>query len=360
MIYSKYCRKKIHVAMQSFNCVTVIDAALAADADVTLLDNKLEDFSVSITEVMNIEPKPDVLILTHYQGIPNFEYEEIADYCRHNGIFLIDDVCQTEGSRLNNIEIGTLSDAAFGSFGFDKPISVFNGGYVRCNSLCNKAFKSQLTQSYTELDIETEAEALQVLRLFYTALQMTAKETYTETFDRSNMAIYPFVNTKWQFYQKLSINFMPCMLMKIYARLRHIYSDLHGENDNILRLSRLKQSLLDIQYKRLNEHAAEGLSTEEACLMQLLDKYGIHYPKNNGICWNRFSFLDPQEIFTKCVRRDEIQYGCYNWGTPMHLNKNVKNNKHVKFSSLPNSEFCAASMVNVPVWSDYFTELYRA
>lgn len=354
--YSSFVKRRLHVAMQSFNCITVLNAALAAGADVTLMDNTLQDFSISMTSITKIEPKPDVLILTHYQGIPNNNYIEIAEFCHSNGIFLIDDICQTEGSVINHVKVGTLSDAAFGSFGFDKPISVFNGGYIQLNNVCNQAFCEQLTRLHSDLDIEPQMGALRDLELLYIGLKITSEETYTETFDRSDISLYPFLKTMWPYYQQLSKNGMFSILMRVYRKARNcLYK---WQNDPILRLSPLKQVLLPIQHKRLHQRMENGIPLEEQSLKKLLDKYGICYPMHEGTCWNRFSFLDQDGIFAQHIQRKEIQYGNYNWSTPMHLNHHVRKNKHVKFSSsMANAELCAAKIVNVPVWSKYFTEL---
>ena len=88
-IYSKFKKKQLTVLMQAYNCRTVIEAALQAGCKVILVDIKLEDFSMDYNELKKISVKPDILILTHYQGIPNFQYENLAYFCAENQMILL-------------------------------------------------------------------------------------------------------------------------------------------------------------------------------------------------------------------------------------------------------------------------------
>ena len=72
-------KKKLFVAMQSFNCNVVADAALEAGCEIYLLDIKLSDFSISLESIKKVAKYIDVLLLTHYQGIPNLDYLEIIE-----------------------------------------------------------------------------------------------------------------------------------------------------------------------------------------------------------------------------------------------------------------------------------------
>ena len=351
---SSYLGRRLHVGMQSFNCITVLRAALDAGAYVTLLDNTLHDFSVSVDSVVNVNSKLDALVLTHYQGIPNSDYIEIAEYCAKNNIFLIDDVCQTEGSSLNGVKVGSLSSAAFGSFGFDKPISLFNGGDIRFNDKCDNEFRKYITDSYSGLNTETDQNARRDLRLLAASLAMTEENIYTESFDRGDLAIFPYAESHWRTYRRISRSDVIRLLMKVY---RKIYIARHGDGkDAVLKMSPLKYLLLGIQYERLKKRSGQGASMEEKSLMRILDKYEINYPRGAALCWNRFSFLDPQRIFSRHINRREIQYGGYNWPCPMHMHKLAKSNSNVAFGALPNAQYCSANIVNVPVWSSYFTE----
>lgn len=351
---SSYLGRRLHVGMQSFNCITVLRAALDAGAYVTLLDNTLHDFSVSVDSVVKVNPKLDVLVLTHYQGIPNTDYLEIAEYCTKNNIFLIDDVCQTEGSALNGVKVGSLSSAAFGSFGFDKPISLFNGGYIRFNDKCDNEFRKYITDSYSGLNTETYQDARRDLRLLAASLAMTEENIYAESFDRGDLAIFPYAESHWRTYRRISRSNVIRLLMKVYKK---IYITRHGDGkDDILKMSPLKYLLIGVQYERLKKRIGQGASIEEKSLMRILDKYEIDYPRGAALCWNRFSFLDPHRIFSRHINHREIQYGGYNWPYPMHMHRLAKSNPNVAYSALPNAQYCSANIVNVPVWSSYFTE----
>ena len=128
--YARYRDKKLVVGVQAFNCVAVAEGVLQSNSQMMLIDIGLEDFSIRLDTIRKISTKIDVLILTHYQGIINIEYKKIAEFCKENNILLIDDLAQTKGSMIKDIEVGMLSNVSINSFAFDKPIVVMNGEVV--------------------------------------------------------------------------------------------------------------------------------------------------------------------------------------------------------------------------------------
>ena len=83
-----------NIALQPFNCKAVLEAINTANYKPLFLDIKLTDFSIDLKELINCKTRIDVLLITHYQGIPNIQYKEIINYCKEKNIIVIDDMAQ--------------------------------------------------------------------------------------------------------------------------------------------------------------------------------------------------------------------------------------------------------------------------
>ena len=66
-----------NIALQPFNCKAVLEAIKTVNYNPIFLDIKLTDFSLDFKELVNCKTRIDVLLITHYQGIPNIQYKEI-------------------------------------------------------------------------------------------------------------------------------------------------------------------------------------------------------------------------------------------------------------------------------------------
>ena len=116
-------KKSLGVGLQAFTCQVVPQAILESGNYPVFFDISPEYYT-SLIDDLAFE-QIDILILTHLFGIPNPDYFRICDICNRKNIFLIDDLALTFKSSVVMEEIGYASDAAFYSFGFDKPISCY-------------------------------------------------------------------------------------------------------------------------------------------------------------------------------------------------------------------------------------------
>ena len=76
--------------------------------------------------------KPSVIILVHVLGIPN-HMDEILKLCKENDILLIEDTCESIGSKYNDKLLGTLGDLSTFSFYFGHHMSTIEGGMISTN-----------------------------------------------------------------------------------------------------------------------------------------------------------------------------------------------------------------------------------
>ena len=108
-IYNKIYKKRARVGIQSFTCTTMLEAIFKSGAEAFIFDLKKSDASISLEEVK--ETKLDIIVLTHYQGIPNQQYLSFAEFSKKNGILLIDDLAHVSKSSIEGVQIGSLSNA---------------------------------------------------------------------------------------------------------------------------------------------------------------------------------------------------------------------------------------------------------
>jgi dTDP-4-amino-4,6-dideoxygalactose transaminase len=107
-------------------------AALHAGASVEFVDCRRDDLCMSLEsfEATVARTKPRAAILVHIGGHLAFDVEAIADLCRAEGIFLIEDCAHAHGASWHGRRAGTWGDAGVWSFYATKTISTGEGGML--------------------------------------------------------------------------------------------------------------------------------------------------------------------------------------------------------------------------------------
>jgi perosamine synthetase len=108
------------------------NAAVAAGAEVRFVDSNRDDLCMSFAdfERQAERHKPKAAFVVHIGGHIAFQIEQIADYCRANGIFLIEDCAHAHGADWNGRRPGTWGDAGVYSFYATKTVSTGEGGML--------------------------------------------------------------------------------------------------------------------------------------------------------------------------------------------------------------------------------------
>jgi dTDP-4-amino-4,6-dideoxygalactose transaminase len=103
-----------------------------AGARVAFVDCNREDLCVSFDDFQAkvAEHRPRAAWLVHIGGHIAFEVERIADFCRDEGIFLIEDCAHAHGAGWNGRRPGSWGDAGVWSFYATKTISTGEGGML--------------------------------------------------------------------------------------------------------------------------------------------------------------------------------------------------------------------------------------
>jgi dTDP-4-amino-4,6-dideoxygalactose transaminase len=107
-------------------------AAIRAGAEVELVDCNREDLCMSFEDFERKAERhrPRAAILVHIGGHIAFDSERIAEYCRANGIFLLEDCAHAHGAGWEGRRPGGFGDAGVYSFYATKTVSTGEGGVL--------------------------------------------------------------------------------------------------------------------------------------------------------------------------------------------------------------------------------------
>jgi perosamine synthetase len=107
-------------------------AAIRSGAGVRFVDCNRSDLCMSFEDFQRAAEqfRPRAAFLVHIGGHIAFEVQEIADYCREQGIFLIEDCAHAHGASWNGRAAGTWGDAGVYSLYATKTISTGEGGVL--------------------------------------------------------------------------------------------------------------------------------------------------------------------------------------------------------------------------------------
>jgi perosamine synthetase len=107
-------------------------AAVRAGAEVQFVDCNREDLCMSFAdfEAKARRHRPRAAFLVHIGGHIAFDSQQIADYCREQGIFLIEDCAHAHGAEWNGRKPGSYGDAGVYSMYATKTISTGEGGVL--------------------------------------------------------------------------------------------------------------------------------------------------------------------------------------------------------------------------------------
>lgn len=106
-----------------------------------------------------ISQKTKVILVTHLFGNPT-DVSAIKKKVAKKKIIILESVAQAIGAELNGQKLGTLADAAYGSFGYGKIITTINGGFIltrdqkiyqKCQKIINNFRKPTLKMELKRL-----------------------------------------------------------------------------------------------------------------------------------------------------------------------------------------------------------------
>jgi len=335
LLLRKKYNKSLNVLLQDFNCNVVIDAILKSDNNAILADINLTDFSIDIDIIKNNVNSIDVVILTHYQGIPNKDYLNIVELCRKHNIIVIEDMAHTYKSKINNVEVGTLGDVSVYSYAFDKPFSAYEGGLLIENrNVVN------IENNYKKLKSESDKKAKLDIEILKFLIENTTEKNY-----QNNVNQYELIRFFLRFgFSNNIIKFIVNnnIVVKVLKRIVSI-----KQEDEILKLHKDKISLIKKQMSNFNYQESIVLNLEN---MLLKNSFNIYkYDTNFEIKWNRYSLLDKDKKILKFLLDKNIEVGNFNWSRPLH--ERYRETDNIKYlSNFKNSQYASKNIINIPIW----------
>lgn len=195
-----------------------------------------------------------VLLAVHNFGLP-LEIDDISEWAKRNGVFLIEDVCNALGAVYKNVALGEWGDAAIYSFGYSKIVDVGIGGgaIVREPILKQKVF--ELISSFDLLS-EHHKDANHDLQAKLRILRKNAD------------------NQKPEIYKPLYENYAKYLIYRIDEQTGTIIKDaLSNLNNNVQ--SRYQKAMM---YR-------SGINSEKIS----------HIPEQKGQIYWRYNILVEQE-----------------------------------------------------------------
>ncbi len=127
--------KNMKIVVPSLSWLTDVSSPIQLGYDVILCDCNMDDLSINIEHFKQIikDEDPGCLILVSVLGlVPNMK--EILNICKENNIILIEDVCESMGSKYNDKYLGTFGDISVFSLYYGHHLSTIEGGFVCTNN----------------------------------------------------------------------------------------------------------------------------------------------------------------------------------------------------------------------------------
>jgi CDP-6-deoxy-D-xylo-4-hexulose-3-dehydrase len=123
--------KNNKIIVPAVSWVTTVTPAIHLGLNPIMCDCDINNLGLDINHLKKLikEENPSSIILVHVLGFPN-HMSEIVELCEENNILLIEDTCESIGSKYNNKHLGTFGDLSTFSFYFGHHMSTIEGGMI--------------------------------------------------------------------------------------------------------------------------------------------------------------------------------------------------------------------------------------
>jgi CDP-6-deoxy-D-xylo-4-hexulose-3-dehydrase len=134
MIYSLYLSNKLKnnkIIVPAVSWVTTVTPAIQLGLEPIMCDCDKDDLGLDINYLKTLikEHNPSSIILVHVLGLPN-KMDEIMQLCDEHDIYLLEDTCESLGSKYNDKKLGLFGAMSSFSFYFGHHMSTIEGGMV--------------------------------------------------------------------------------------------------------------------------------------------------------------------------------------------------------------------------------------
>lgn len=127
--------KNNKIIVPAVSWVTTVSPVIQLGLTPIMCDCDMGNLGLDIDHLKILIKKenPSAIILVHVLGFPN-HMKEIIELCKQNNILLIEDTCESIGSKYDNKHLGTFGDLSAFSFYFGHHMSTIEGGMVSTNN----------------------------------------------------------------------------------------------------------------------------------------------------------------------------------------------------------------------------------
>lgn len=126
--------KNNKIVVPALSWATDVSSPMLLGLDPIMCDCNLEDLSCDLKELESIfkQNNPAALILVSPLGlVPRMK--EVVELCEKYDVKLLEDVCESMGSKYNNKYLGSFGFASFFSMYFGHHLSTIEGGFINTN-----------------------------------------------------------------------------------------------------------------------------------------------------------------------------------------------------------------------------------
>jgi CDP-6-deoxy-D-xylo-4-hexulose-3-dehydrase len=126
--------KNYKIIVPALSWATDVSSPMLLGYDTIMCDCNLTDLSCDLTHLESLfkEHNPSVLILVSPLGlVPNMS--EIINLCEKYDVILLEDVCESMGSKYQGKYLGSFGFASFFSTYFGHHLSTIEGGFINTN-----------------------------------------------------------------------------------------------------------------------------------------------------------------------------------------------------------------------------------
>jgi len=120
------------VAVPSFTFIASAFAATCIGSEIKFVDVNTNNICSELGDFVSGTKMPDVIMAVHIGGA-SCNMDELVNFCKANGIPLIEDAAQAIGSMYKGRKLGALGDIGVVSFGRSKLVTGGEGGAILTN-----------------------------------------------------------------------------------------------------------------------------------------------------------------------------------------------------------------------------------
>lgn len=126
--------KNLKIVISGLSWATDVSSPILLGYEPILCDCNLSDLSCDLNHLEEIFKKetPSVLLLVSPLGLVP-KMSEVVKLCDKYGVLLLEDVCESMGSKYNEQYLGTFGYASFFSTYFGHHLSTIEGGFINTN-----------------------------------------------------------------------------------------------------------------------------------------------------------------------------------------------------------------------------------